>query len=160
LSERDRINPQTAYAVSKAASEFLAAEMCRMYPIDFVGLRLSNVLYEDPNHHASYSLIPGYWKDLAFRKFNLWGYIDSRDAARAVRLALESPTTGSENFNIAARDTIMKQTNQVLVDAVFPDCKLPSDALPRVAFLDCSKARSMLGFEPEYVWADVIGPAE
>ena len=29
------------------------------------------------------------------RKWNLWGYIDARDGAQAVRLALEHQATGS-----------------------------------------------------------------
>ncbi|WP_421853584.1 NAD-dependent epimerase/dehydratase family protein [Oricola sp.] len=157
LSEADRIDPQTAYAISKAASEFVAIEMHRLHGIDFLGLRLSNVLFTDPDHHASYSLIPSYWPDFHSRKFNLWGYIDSRDTGRATRLALESDVRGAEVFNIAAKDTIMKQDNRQLLEAVFPNTRVLPGTWARQGFLDGSKAKAMFGFEPEHNWSEVLG---
>ena len=37
-----------------------------------------------------YATFPGFDADRALRHWNLWTYIDARDAAQAIRLALES----------------------------------------------------------------------
>lgn len=58
--------------------------------IPFVGLRLSNVHVE-----ADYAFVPGYQDDPHLRKWNLWGYVDARDAAQACRLALTAPAASS-----------------------------------------------------------------
>lgn len=157
LKEDDAPDPQTGYAVSKRASEVIADLMAKQHGMTFAGLRLSNVLYDDVNAVPSFQKIPGYWDDLASRKFNLWGYIDSRDAARSVRLALEADFTGAEVFNIAATDTIMRQPSRALIESQMPGTKIDPKMSNRQAMLDCTKARDMLGWEPEYTWAEVLG---
>ncbi len=157
LTETSPPDPQTGYAVSKAASETIAELMATQYGTTFIGLRLSNVLYDDPAAVPSFQKIPGYWDDPSGRKFNLWGYVDSRDAARAVRLALTSDISGAHVFNIAARDTIMKQPSAALIDAVMPGVERDASMTGRQAMLDCSKAKDLLGWEPEYTWEDVLG---
>ena len=51
--------------------------------LSMTGLRFSNVM--EP---ADYSAFPGYDDDPSHRIWNLWGYIDGRDGALAVELAL------------------------------------------------------------------------
>jgi hypothetical protein len=41
----------------------------------------------------------------------LWGYIDSRDAAQAIRKALEAPLKGFSAFIIANAETVMSRPN-------------------------------------------------
>ncbi|KMW57430.1 UDP-glucose 4-epimerase [Candidatus Rhodobacter oscarellae] len=149
--------PQTGYAISKAVSETIAEQMAALHDMTFIGLRLSNVLYDDPSADAAFQKIPGYWSDLSCRKFNLWGYVHIRDVTRAVRLALEANLTGAEVFSIAASDTIMRQPSRALVAAVMPDATVLPALTGRTAMLDCAKARAMLGWEPEYSWQDVLG---
>lgn len=157
LDEEATPDPQTGYAVSKAASETVARLMAAQYGATIIGLRLSNVLYDDPEAVPSFQKIPGYWDDLGHRKFNLWGYVDSRDAARAVRLALTADIAGAEVFNIAAHDTIMKQTSKELIDAVMPGVEMAEGMTGRAAMLNCQKAQKLLGWTPEYTWAKVLG---
>lgn len=159
LDETATPDPQTSYAISKAASETIAKLMAAQHGASIIGLRLSNVLYDDPEAEPSFQKIPGYWDDLHHRKFNLWGYIDSRDAARAVRLALTSDLTGAEVFNIAAVDTIMRQDSRTLIENVMPGVAMADDMAGRQAMLDCSKAKRMLGWTPEYTWENVLGPS-
>lgn len=154
--ESDEIRPQNAYAISKASSEFFAVEMNKLYGITFVGLRLSNVLYPVRDHHASYYSIPSYWDDPLSRKFNLWSYVDCRDVARATWLSLTRDPGGAEVFNIAARDTLMRIDNSALLDMAFERTVERAFSFPRASFLDLSKAEQLLGFKPEYGWADVL----
>jgi nucleoside-diphosphate-sugar epimerase len=157
LSEAATPAPQTGYAVSKAISETMAELMAEMHDMTIVGLRLSNVLYDDEAAVPSFQKIPGYWDDPNARKFNLWGYIDGRDAARAVRLSIEADLVGAHVFNIAAPDTIMNQSSRDLIAATMPQTQLHAGMIGRRAMLDCNKAKIMLGWEPEFTWSDVLG---
>src|SRR6201995_5387105 len=74
----------TAYALSKVVSEAMAIELNRWSEIPMVALRFSNVYEVD-----EYRLLPSLWDDVHARDFNLWAYIDVRDAASSCRLALE-----------------------------------------------------------------------
>src|SRR6266536_1712378 len=94
--------PASTYALSKVASETVAAHIAEWSGIPFTGLRFSNILGP-----AEYELFPSYWPDPQARKWNLWGYIDERDAAAAGRLALEAPAEGSAAYIIAAAATVM-----------------------------------------------------
>ncbi len=158
LTEDAPRQPQNGYALSKTISEDLAEEMAKLYGMTIVGLRLSNVLYDDESVEPSYQKIPGYWDDLTHRKFNLWGYIDARDSAQAVRLALQADLIGAHTFSIAARNTLMKQETRELIDKVFPGVPVRAGISGHDAMLSCDKARRLLGWEPEYTWQDVIGP--
>lgn len=157
LTETSRPDPQTGYAVSKAASERAAELLAAQHGVTMIGLRLSNVLYDDPDCAPSFQKIPSYWPDPQSRKFNLWGYVDGRDCARAVRLALTSNLTGSHIFNIAAPDTVMHQDTKDLIAAVMPGVEMAPEMTGRAAMLDCSKARALLGWEAEYTWTRVLG---
>jgi hypothetical protein len=61
------------------------------------------------------------------RKWNVWGYIDARDGAQAIRLALETGFTGAERFIIANADTVMSRPNAELVAEVFPGVEFRGD---------------------------------
>ena len=78
-------NPK-AYELSKVASETVAGHIAEWSQIPFVGLRFSNILGP-----ADYEHFPEHWPDPAARQWNLWDYIDERDAAMASRLALGAP---------------------------------------------------------------------
>src|SRR5688572_6718791 len=89
--------PETAYSLSKLMGEEMAKQFCRWDPeLKIVGLRFSNVM--EP---ADYARFHGYDSDARLRKWNLWGYIDARDAAQAIRKAVEAPIKGAELFIIA-----------------------------------------------------------
>ena len=157
LTETSLRQPQNGYAFSKAISEDLAELMALRYGMTFAGLRLSNVLYDDEAAEPSFQKIPGYWDDTKGRRFNLWGYIDSRDTAKAVRLALEADITGAEIFNIGAPDTIMKQETRALMAEHFPDAVLAEGMGTYEATMNSDKARRVLGWEPEHTWSSVLG---
>ena len=78
--------PESTYSLVKTLEEATAFQLCRWNPeLKMIGLRFSNVM--EP---ADYARFPSFDDDPASRKWNLWGYIDARDGAQAVRLALES----------------------------------------------------------------------
>src|SRR5580658_8692394 len=111
--------PTSTYALSKVASETVAGQIADWSQIPFIGLRFSNILGP-----ADYEGFPGYWADPRLRRWNLWGYIDERDAAMACRLALEAPAKGATSYIIAAADTVMDRPSAALLAEVFPGVTL------------------------------------
>jgi nucleoside-diphosphate-sugar epimerase len=140
--------PTTSYALSKVTGETLAAHFTAWSGIPFVGLRFSNILGPD-----EYALFPELaWKDPHQRKWNLWGYIDQRDAAMACRLALTADVQGSSAYIIAAADTVMDRPSAELLREVYPDTPLTRDVGEYGTLLAIDRAHDVLGFTPRHSW--------
>ena len=148
---------QNSYALSKVACEHLAEYMHRLHGVTYIGLRFSNIFYEDTGHRANYSKVPGFWVDIDLRRKDLWSYVDARDVAQSIRLALAADIEGAEVFNIAAADTIMKQTNAELIAEPFPDVQAGKELGPYQTLVSINKAERMLGYKPEWSWRQILG---
>ena len=146
--------PTTTYALSKVASETIAGQIAGWSGIPFTGLRFSNILGP-----AEYEQFPSYWPDPQARKWNLWGYIDERDAAAAGRLALEAPAEGSAAYIIAAADTVMNRSSESLLKEVFPGVPLTRDVGEYGSLLATGRAREALRFVPRHSWRDHLTAA-
>ncbi|RCG32714.1 NAD(P)-dependent oxidoreductase [Sphaerisporangium album] len=141
--------PTSTYALSKVVTETLAEHVAQWSGIAFVALRFSNILGPD-----DYKAFPAYWEDPLLRKWNLWGYIDTRDAAASCRLALEAPIEGARSFIIAAADTVMNRPSADLMKEVFPDVEIRRDLAGFETLLAIDSAREALGFTPRHSWRD------
>jgi nucleoside-diphosphate-sugar epimerase len=140
--------PETAYSLSKLMGEKMAEQYCRWdRRLKIVGLRFSNVM--DPQDYARF---PSFDRDARARHWNLWTYIDARDGAQAVRLALESRLTGAHVFGIANADSVMSRPNEALVDEVFPRAKRKRPLQANESLISIDKARTVLGYRPKYTW--------
>jgi len=145
--------PETAYALSKTVGEEIARHFCRWDPtMKIVSLRFSNVMLTE-----EYAQFPEFDDDPARRKWNLWSYIDARDAAQAVRKAIEAPITGAEVFIIASPDTVMSKPITSLVEEFFPGVPWRREVEPHESMFDTGKARRLLGYEPRYSWRSEVG---
>ena len=142
--------PESTYSLVKTLEEAMAVQLCRWNPeLKMIGLRFSNVM--EP---ADYARFPSFDDDPASRKWNLWGYIDARDGAQAVRLALESDLIGTEVFIIANADTVMSRPNAALVQEFYPDVGVRGDIGEHDTLLSIDKAKRLLGYQPAYSWRD------
>ena len=142
--------PESTYSLVKTLEEAMAVQLCRWNPdLKMIGLRFSNVM--EP---ADYARFPAFNDDPGSRKWNLWGYIDARDGAQAVRLALESDLTGTEIFIIANADTVTSRPNAALVKDFYPDVEVRGDLGEHQTLLSIEKARRLLGYQPAYGWRD------
>ena len=145
--------PETTYAMTKALEEEMAHHFCRWDPdLKMIGLRFSNVM--EPGDYAGF---PSFDADPLARKWNLWGYIDARDGAQAVRRALELDATGREIFIIANADTVMARASASLMAEVFPDVPIRRELGEHETLLSIDKARRVLGYEPVHSWRSEVG---
>ena len=146
--------PNSTYSLVKTLEEEMARQFCRWVPeLAMVGLRFSNVM--DPDDYARF---PEFDADPRSRSWNLWGYIDGRDGAQAVRRALEycaAGHTGVEVFVIANADTVMSRPSAELAAEVFPDVPVTRPLGEHETLLSIDKARRVLGYAPEHSWRDV-----
>ncbi len=150
LDEESPPRPESAYGLSKLLAELMAEQFCRRDPaLKMFGLRFSNV--QLPEDYANF---PGFQLDPYERRWNVWGYIDARDGAQAVRKALESPSRGAEVFIVANAETVVSHPNADLVEHCFPGTRLPVGFGPNETLLSISKARRLLGYEPQHHWWD------
>ncbi len=140
--------PETTYSLGKLLDEQTAAQFSRWDPdLKIIGLRFSNVM--DPE---DYAVFPSFDADASLRKWNLWSYIDARDGAQAVRLALAHEPPGFEVFIIANADSVMSRDNHELLAEVFPDVPHKRAFGPHETLLSIDKARRVLGYEPRHTW--------
>ncbi len=140
--------PESTYSLVKTLEEEMAAQFCRWDPqLKMIGLRFSNVM--EP---ADYEAFPSYDADPRSRSWNLWGYIDARDGAQAVRKALAYPAPGREIFIIANADTVMSRSSASLAAEVFPGVPVTKELGEHETLLSIDKARRLLGYEPQFSW--------
>jgi UDP-glucose 4-epimerase len=148
VDEEYETRPESVYSVVKHLEEELAKKFVRWDPdLSITALRFSNVMAPE-----DYAAFPSFDDDARGRKWNLWGYIDARDGAQAVALALEKARPGFEAYIIAAADTVMSRDNASLVAEVFPGVEVRGDLGEHDTMLSIAKARRDLGYEPEYSW--------
>ena len=145
--------PNSTYSLVKTLEEEMARQFCRWEPaLTMAGLRFSNVM-----DAADYARFPGFDADPRSRSWNLWGYIDGRDGAQAVRRALEHCARGGggvEVFVIANADTVMSRSSAALAAEVFPDVPVTRALGEHETLLSIEKARRVLGYDPEHSWRD------
>jgi nucleoside-diphosphate-sugar epimerase len=145
--------PNSTYSLVKTLEEELARQLCRWHlDLSMIGLRFSNVMYPE-----DYAQFPSYDADAQLRRWNLWGYIDARDGAQAVRLALDHDSVGADVFVIANADTVMSRPNEELLAEVYPNTPLTRQVGPNETLLSIDKARRVLGYDPQHSWRDEIG---
>jgi nucleoside-diphosphate-sugar epimerase len=154
VDEEYRPRPESTYSLGKALEEEMADHFCRWDPeLSMIGLRFSNVMYRE-----DYAAFPSFDLDPMLRKWNLWGYIDARDGAQAVRLSLEHRGRGREIFVIANADTVMSRSSASLMAEAFPQVEIRKELAEHETLLSIDKARRLLGYQPQHSWRDEHPP--
>ena len=151
IDEQQTPYPESSYALSKLLGEQMAAQFNRRFGLPFAGLRISNIM--EPDEYAKF---PTFWDDPTVRKWNLWGYVDARDVAQATRLSLELDVPGSEQYIVAAADTVMDRSSQSLMEEIYPTVEIRRDLGEFETLLSIDKARQVLGYDPDHTWRDYL----
>ncbi len=145
--------PNSTYSMTKLLEEQMALTFCRWDPaLSITAMRFSNVMVE-----ADYAGFEAWQDDPLLRKWNAWGYIDARDAADAIRLALEVRGPGFERYIIANADTVMRTPSAELAAAVFPGVPFTHPVEGNGTLLSIDKAKRELGWSPSRSWRDTQG---
>jgi nucleoside-diphosphate-sugar epimerase len=140
--------PEWSYSLTKMLGEKMAEQFCRWDDATkIVCLRFSNV--QEPQDYANFD---GYNQDPANRQHNLWTYIDARDAAQSIRLSLEAKLKGYHVFGIANSNSVMRRSNDELLDEFFPGTPRKRPLQPNESLISIEKAQRILGYKPQFDW--------
>lgn len=152
VDEEYAARPETVYSLVKHLEETMEKELVRWHPeVSITALRFSNVMVP-----ADYAEFPSFDADATLRKWNLWSYIDARDAAAVIARALEVAPAGFDHFLIANTDTVMSRPNAELVADVFPDVEVRGDLGVNDSLFSTAKAQRLLGWTAQHSWRDEV----
>lgn len=164
LDERHPVQPADLAGLAHTLQEQTAAQLARQYGFASICLRLPQLI-----RPSGYAALRGMQADPAAGLPGLWTYLDMRDAARALRLALETPGQllaeamggprhgqpdgGHLALNVVAGTSAMQQPTIELLRSFFPDVPLNEARLPGQApAVTGARAAKTLGFAPRYGW--------
>jgi len=155
----DDAHPRRAmrpYGLSKVLAEDLCAGFTARTGIPSAALRPAWVW--DP---GMYERIEAQWQaEPAAEWTPTWEYgqfVDVRDVAEAVRLALDVPLTGHHRLLLCAADIAATEASLVMAGRFTPSVPIRDAARfqqePRRALFDSAAAARVLGWAPRYTWA-------
>lgn len=137
------------YGLVKVLEETMAAQLVRWNPaLSVTALRFTNVVA--PGQYGTFARAadPSYRRDL------IGTYIDARDGALAVSLALAAAEPGFEVYNIAAPDSGLDIASDELAALWFPGTPITRPLERFESFIDTTKAHTRLGFHAQHLWRD------
>lgn len=136
------------YALGKVLEEAMAGQLVRWSEsLSITALRFSNV-----TQAGEYSTFAERCGDPGYRRDLVWSYIDARDGAQLIDLALQHGEPGFEVYNAAATDTGLTVPSAELVTGAFPDVPLTKVLGSHETLMSVDKAVQRLGFRPEHLW--------
>lgn len=143
---------RNAYGLSKVLGEVIAEQFAADDPdLRITALRLSYV--QNPDEYAQY---PDFAGNLDERAWDLWAYIDGRDAGQAIAKAVTYSERGFRGFLIVADDTVMPIPSERIVQQRYPDTPTRGKLSGFTSLLSNARAREELGFVPEHSWRDHV----
>jgi nucleoside-diphosphate-sugar epimerase len=139
-------DPEDAYSLSKLVDETTIRMVSRRWGMDIVALRFPFVGDDErlADHAARVRSDPaGYMREG-------WSYLDERDAARAIYLALTAPVSGTEVIAVAAADTFLDEPTAELIARFAPGVPVRRALVGGASAIDTRRAETILGFVPKH----------
>lgn len=147
--------PNWSYALSKKLGETMAENFCRWTPgLSIASLRFSNVYSLD-----DYAQLAAIQAKPAWRRMNLWAYVDADDAGDACRLAVEAVLEGHQTMIVAADDSLMDIQTAKLLAEHFPGVAVKGPIAGCASLLSSQRAKSLLGYQARFSWRDRLPAA-
>lgn len=94
--------------------------------------------------------------DLDERAWDLWAYIDGRDAGQAIAKAVTHDTRGFGAYLIVADDTVMPIPTEQIIAQRHPDIPRNGELAEFGTLLSNERARTELGFTAQHLWRDHV----
>jgi nucleoside-diphosphate-sugar epimerase len=137
------------YGLGKVLEEAMAAQLVRWDPaLSITALRYTNVVPADGYDSFERADDPAYRRDL------IGSYVDARDGALAVALALQHAQPGFEVYNVAAPDSGLTIPSAELASAWFPGTPVTKQLGEFESLMSTDKAQQRLGFEAKHLWRE------
>jgi len=135
------------YGLGKVVEEAMAAQLVGWHAdTSITALRFTNVV--DETEYATFERAgePTYRRDL------IGTWIDARDGANAVALALVAARPGFEVYNVAAPESGLSIPSRDLAAQWFPGTPVADDLGEYESLVSTRKLRDHLGFAAEHDW--------
>ena len=135
------------YGLGKVAEEAIAGQLVHWAPeTSITALRFTNVVGADEYGTFARAAEPGYRRDL------LGSWVDARDGALAVSLALAHAAPGFEVYNVAAPDSGCAASSRELAERWFPGTPVSDDLGEFESLMSTRRIRERRGFVAEHDW--------
>jgi nucleoside-diphosphate-sugar epimerase len=145
--DEDTLQANNTYGLGKVAEEAIAEQLVQWRDdASITMLRFTNIVAPEGYGGFSRAGDPEYRRDL------LWSYVDVRDAALAVALALDHAAPGFEKYVVSASDTGSTIPTAALVAGAFPGVRVVRELGEHESLLSIERARERLGWEPVHLW--------
>lgn len=155
IDETHPLRPTEGYALSKECDEASARMANRRWGVAIVAIRFPFT--------ATAEMIKARRVDpeqSTMLAKELWAYLDVRDAARAVELAIQAmddgSVTGCSVINVLADDVLLDEPLATLMGEWHPSVPFDADDYVLRGAYDPTAARSLIGFNAEYLLHDPI----
>ena len=147
VDEEHPSRPRDTYGISKVMTE----ELCKVYAKNF-GMTIISLRFTWVVNVEDFSLLQKFLHNPGARAFGMWSWIDERDAADSILLAIEnSSLKGFHNFIITGDDTAVAEDSAELLRRYYPGVTEFRTAISgRMSLLSNQKAKRLLGFAPRY----------
>ena len=155
VDEKHPMHPQDPYALSKRCGEILCDAACLRSPdISVISIRPSWCQDATNIERNIGPLVRSFDRPQS----GLLAYICIADLAEAITLAaLNTTLKGHEVFYIAADDSAGGHNLAAWIAAKYGDSiKMRPTVRPDASGLDCSKAKTLLGWAPKLTWRDFL----
>lgn len=136
------------YGLSKEVDERIAEMFHRRSGMQAIGLRFHWVA--NPGELDAIAQRGG--GDPTSHPNNLWAYVDARDAAAAIRLAIEANGLGFDAVNITAADTLCAEPTEALLDRFHPGIERRAELPGHTSAFTIDRAARLLGWTPQHTW--------
>lgn len=149
--------PEDPYSLSKVVTESIGATYTRAFGMEVANLRFAGVMAETIYQQLSESGLPRTeaWDD------HLFQWVHVLDVTQGITRAATVPAVVPVPITIAARDTRAPEPTLELLTRFHPQL-VPLIREPlagRASLLSIARARSYLGYEPRYSFAEAPGSA-
>jgi nucleoside-diphosphate-sugar epimerase len=135
------------YGLGKVLEEAMVAQLVRWDPTTSItALRYTNVV--NPENYSTFARAG----ESTYRRDLIGSYVDARDGALAVSLALEHAEPGLEIYNIAAPDSGLTIPSAELAESWFPGVAISKPLAEFESLMSTDKAQQRLGFAAEHLW--------